>query len=124
MPGKPFPYAIYLPTQAEELPQILLLFYRLARVSSEYLLNPHVWVSFHDWGKCSYLWCSDYWKMHLSIKYLLYSSGKPNPLPPPPSQLPAQVLTMSPKADGIYSFLFSDYLSPSPCRKCGSRKLR
>ena len=51
--------------------------------------------------------------MHLSIKYLLYSSGKPNPLPPPPSQLPAQVLTMSPKADGIYSFLFSDYLSPS-----------
>ena len=33
----------------------------------------------HGWGKFSDLWCSNYWKMHLSVKYLLCPLTKLSP---------------------------------------------
>ena len=51
-------------------------------------------ISPNDWGNVLGIWCSDYWKMHLLIKSIIYL----------PDETLAQVLTITTQVKQNYSF--------------------
>ena len=68
-------------------------FYISIDCSGPYLQNVcwilcQIWKSQHDWWKMLALWHSDYWKMHLSVKYHYFPHMKlsPSSLPSPPGK--------------------------------------